>query len=207
MIRKNDESLHIAAQYGRIEEIKDLVKKGIPVDISDNDGNTPLQHIVRNNLADSRTVKTLIDLGANTKGWFALGEAALCGNSARVKQLFDHNPDLINEKLTGQTVLDATMTTYRIVKKELDSQYSVSVSKELDSLIRTVSTLVQRGADISEYEYMIDYHPEENPEIVKIIMNASKLRSNYTYFKKHHIPVSKRNEKSKIAETIGMQYE
>ena len=202
MIYTNDENLHLAAEQGDIEKIKELVEKGMPIDIRNEENNTPIQHIVRNNLADTKTIKTLFDLGAGIEGWFAMGEAAIYGNVRRLKQLFDLNPNLINEKWNGQGVLDLAMMGYRLAKKEVNTHYSYPASKELASMVKTVSALVKRGSDISEYEYM-ENHPENNPEIVNIIENVSKIRSNYTYFKKHHKKVSD----GKIAEIKEMQYE
>ncbi|MBP5534324.1 MAG: ankyrin repeat domain-containing protein [Alphaproteobacteria bacterium] len=198
--KDSDNDIHLAAERGNIEKIKALVEKGVPVDIKNEENNTPLQHIVKNNLASAQTVETLSKLGASINGWFALGEAALCGNVGRVRQLFNLNPELLEEKLNNQGVLDLTMVVYRLVKKEVVSNYTISASKELDSIVRTVGALVMRGADITEYEYMKDY-PEDYPEIVNIIENAAKLRSNYTYFKKHHQRVSE----AKIAEINEMQ--
>ena len=200
-IKDSNNDIHLAAERGDVEKIKELVKKGVPVDILDNDGNTSLQHIVKNNLADSKTVKVLYDLGANIKGWFAVGEAALLGNAGRVRQLFNLNPDLLEEKLNGQGVLDLTMVSYRLAKKEVDSNYTVCASNELNGMIRTVRTLVQLGVDISEYGYMKN-HPEKNPAIVGIIEDASKIRSNHVYFEKRH-----REAKAKIAEMKVKVYE
>lgn len=103
--------LHIAAASGDAHSVRAFLDKGVPVDVRDAGGKTPLHWAAALDLeamAEGATIVALVERGADVNartngGTTALHEAASAGNVIAVKILLKHGADPLARDDRGAT--------------------------------------------------------------------------------------------------------
>ncbi|XP_011409906.2 PREDICTED: protein phosphatase 1 regulatory subunit 16A-like [Amphimedon queenslandica] len=137
--------LHDAVQQNNIEEVANLLAKGVTCSHSNADGLTPLHRCCIENTVDM--AKLLIDNGADLtsrdiEGWTPLHAASACGNLPMINLLIASGANLVcvnhDDKMPVDVACDADIR-HVIQQKMLEEGYTDDVCKYLrDSVPKTM---------------------------------------------------------------------
>jgi ankyrin repeat protein len=139
-------ALHGAAQWGKAEVVRLFLQKGVPVDIRDDEGRTPL-HFAGLTQFGKPAADVLLRCKANVRavtktGWEPLHFAAESGNRALVRLLLDHSAAINAREKTGRTALHLAIENER-------GNYQPGDSNGEDWALQVVPLLLQHKADVT----------------------------------------------------------
>lgn len=178
LVKMDEKDHHLlrACQGGSADEVKDLLEKGVNVNVKNELGNTPLIEAV--NSGRLNVVKILINSEAslnerNEDGWSALTIAAFNGRIDLVKVLIEAGADVNSKTWLNNTPLSFAVCKY-------DSHQLNGKSNDLS----LVQMLIDAGADVNATN---DYG--ETP-LIKIsdccVLDVARFWLNYNGENKKH---------------------
>lgn len=127
-----ERQLRDAALIGDLEEVKRLIKEGVPVNAPDTFNNTPLLHATRR--GKTGCIRFLIDQGAdvnmaNKNGYSPLLAAVVQENTESVNLLLEAGAD-VNQKCRSEDMTPDWYTTPMKVAVRRHNPYLIEVLKQ-----------------------------------------------------------------------------